>query len=117
MLPHAPQPCQAGVPLPPLLAGAARHAHKCARPCVHAQLSMQLEAILDQYEKEDFDLGIKQFMIEQAIQQVRYATACAARRLRLVRTPTQARACATGICLATRTGWLARQRPRWRMHN
>ena len=35
------------------------------------QLADQLNAIMDQYDNEDFDLGIKQFMIEQAIQQVR----------------------------------------------
>jgi hypothetical protein len=29
-----------------------------------------LNAIIEQYDNEDFDLGIKQFMIEQAIQQV-----------------------------------------------
>lgn len=35
------------------------------------QIGEQLEALYDQYDAEDFELGIKQFMIEQAIQQVR----------------------------------------------
>lgn len=34
------------------------------------QLAETLYAIMSQYDNEDFDLGIKQFMIEQAIQQV-----------------------------------------------
>lgn len=34
-----------------------------------SELAEQLNAIMDQYDNEDFDLGIKQFMIEQAIQQ------------------------------------------------
>jgi cell division protease FtsH len=34
------------------------------------EIAEQLEALYDQYDMEDFDLGIKQFMIEQAIQQV-----------------------------------------------
>ena len=34
------------------------------------EIGEQLEALYDQYDAEDFDLGIKQFMIEQAIQQV-----------------------------------------------
>jgi len=33
------------------------------------QIAEQLNAIMNQYDAEDFDLGIKQFMIEQAIQQ------------------------------------------------
>jgi len=33
------------------------------------ELADTLQAILDQYDNEDFDLGIKQYMIEQAIQQ------------------------------------------------
>ncbi|KAI8464373.1 MAG: hypothetical protein J3K34DRAFT_526266 [Monoraphidium minutum] len=33
------------------------------------QLYAQVDAIMNQYDNEDFDLGIKQFMIEQAIQQ------------------------------------------------
>ena len=38
-----------------------------------------MEALYNQYDAEDFELGIKQFMIEQAIQQVRclsHARAC-----------------------------------------
>lgn len=43
-------------------------------PCMHiTQLAEQLHAIMNQYDNEDFDLGIKQFMIEQAIQQVTWA--------------------------------------------
>ena len=34
------------------------------------EVGNQLEALYDQYDAEDFELGIKQFMIEQAIQQV-----------------------------------------------
>lgn len=34
------------------------------------QIAEQLEALYAQYDNEDFDLGIKQFMVEQAIQQV-----------------------------------------------
>jgi cell division protease FtsH len=33
------------------------------------EIYTQVNAILNQYDNEDFDLGIKQFMIEQAIQQ------------------------------------------------
>jgi hypothetical protein len=33
------------------------------------QIYTQIDAIMNQYDMEDFDLGIKQFMIEQAIQQ------------------------------------------------
>ena len=44
-------------------------------PCAQVRHSKrevgeQLEALYNQYDAEDFDLGIKQFMIEQAIQQV-----------------------------------------------
>jgi len=35
------------------------------------QIGEQLEALYNQYDAEDFELGIKQFMIEQAIQQVK----------------------------------------------
>ncbi len=34
------------------------------------EIAEQLDALYNQYDNEDFDLGIKQFMIEQAIQQV-----------------------------------------------
>lgn len=43
--------------------------------CFALQLADQLCTIIDQYDNEDFDLGIKQFMIEQAIQQVRLISA------------------------------------------
>ncbi len=43
------------------------------------QLAEQLYAIIEQYDNEDFDLGIKQFMIEQAIQQVHTHTHTRAR--------------------------------------
>lgn len=33
------------------------------------ELYQAIHAIMNQYDMEDFDLGIKQFMIEQAIQQ------------------------------------------------
>ena len=32
------------------------------------EIAEQLEALYSQYDNEDFDLGIKQFMIEQKIQ-------------------------------------------------
>jgi hypothetical protein len=41
---------------------------------VAVQIALQLEAILNQYDMEDFDLGIKQFLIEQSIQEVGYLT-------------------------------------------
>ena len=34
-----------------------------------AEIYTQINALLNQYDNEDFDLGIKQFMMEQAIQQ------------------------------------------------
>jgi hypothetical protein len=34
------------------------------------QLADTLQSILDQYDNEDFDLGIQQYMMEQQIQQV-----------------------------------------------
>ena len=49
---------------PPLPPGHAQVRHS------KREVGEQLEALYNQYDAEDFDLGIKQFMIEQAIQQV-----------------------------------------------
>lgn len=60
-LAHAPSPAPALLPSCPL--------HPQPR-LSRDELALTLHAIMNQYDDENFDLGIKQFMIEQAIQRV-----------------------------------------------
>jgi hypothetical protein len=66
MMPHPPQ----RNPRPPITPPPT-HIHKRTRaPSLSkGQIYAQIDAFMNQYDMEDFDLGIKQFMIEQAIQQ------------------------------------------------